>query len=783
MAITTAPQSGGMPSGQIYGAGIQQPALNPIGQALFNVADTYLQTQTRKKIAERQLEGQLAGQTAEGLERVRNEETFLNQIFGKSATLQSAEQSFAKASVTDKFNDLQGKMVSEEWFKLKPDEFKNRVQDELSPLLATGDSELDLMMFEATANVRDRLISRYADLHHQYEQELSIQADNASLFSKLEDIRNSKPEDLEASKQEYFNLVYQIGNKSKAGLSTIYTQALAELQRGDSTTFDLIAPYLGNAEEFPFDVKQTNTLLNAKQSLDSKLNKQSAIRDSYGERAVVNKIIPDFVNNNPNIVGRGGFSELVEMFTNILGYPPSQTQENALAKLVVDNETLNEDASTAYTSVQFGGVQQGLEDPVKARAASLILQSSEPEEVKQRQLLLLGPTNKEVDSMSSIVAGFTVEGGQLTGDSIEAVGHKLDTYRSFLDSGDTAIRGQLLDWVKGDKPSAIMATAIAYVENNEELSSTDALKKATVVYENSKNFKPQIARSIKVMDNPDVREVISDFISDQGSGFVFFGTDAAFAKKDSPAHAYYLNEVYEHINSFIRENPTVAASMIENNSVEAIVHVAMRNVKKQGDFGNKIIGLKADDWQTDFVEYLFPPSEDIGYQPNFDPSDMVSAFGEMNQSFIGRSTTSQERLQRLEQAKATAQEVFNISPDMFDNVVYDYNAKRFLFVSEEIDYTDGYGGFRSLSHQETAELFKLTPTYEDKLIDINNKERTIRTRYREVSPIDRAIMRGFGMWAEGLGDIYDSLQWVGESAVSGVDSAIRSIPTAPNIIE
>ena len=284
MAITTAPQSGGMPSGQIYGAGIQQPALNPIGQALFNVADTYLQTQTNKKIAQRQLEGQIAGQTAEGLERVRNEETFLNQIFGKSATLQGAEQSFATAAVIDKFNDLNGELATNLYTK-KPQEFEAYVKRELEPLLATGDPELDLTMLEATRDLQNSLFSNYAKLRHEHEQELYIQSQTAKTLAKVDSTKNSG--DLRKLGLHYL----EMSNADKASQQVMISQILGEVQRGERESIQAIKPLLLDKDN-PLDLKidDLNRLRNALITSDSDAvdaeRKEQAYARAYSLRQI-----------------------------------------------------------------------------------------------------------------------------------------------------------------------------------------------------------------------------------------------------------------------------------------------------------------------------------------------------------------------------------------------------------------------------------------------------------------------------------------------------------------
>jgi len=230
MSISTAPQSGGMPSGQIYGAGVPQPSISPVGEALFKVADTYLQTQTNKKIAQRNLEGQIAGQTREGLDRVRSQETFLNQIFGKSATLQGAEQAFATAAITDKFNDLHGRLQTDQLFAKKPEEFNKIVQKELEPFLATGDAGLDSLMLQNTYDLQNKLFNNYSKMHHEYEQELYIQGVTADTLAKVESAKNSE------DYQKLANYYYQLANSGEVGKQALISQLLGEVDRGESTS-------------------------------------------------------------------------------------------------------------------------------------------------------------------------------------------------------------------------------------------------------------------------------------------------------------------------------------------------------------------------------------------------------------------------------------------------------------------------------------------------------------------------------------------------------------------
>ena len=265
MSITTAPQSGGMPSGQIYGAGVPQPSISPVGEALFKVADTYLQTQTNKKIAQRNLEGQIAGQTREGLDRVRSQETFLNQIFGKSATLQGAEQAFATAAITDKFNDLHGRLQTDQLFAKKPEEFNKIVQKELEPFLATGDAGLDSLMLQNTYDLQNKLFNNYSKMHHEYEQELYIQGVTADTLAKVESAKNS--EDLTNLAQFY----YKTANSGEVGRDILVSQVIGELQRGETTSYMAIKGLFEDTNNpLKLTIPQRNNILNQVQNLGNR---------------------------------------------------------------------------------------------------------------------------------------------------------------------------------------------------------------------------------------------------------------------------------------------------------------------------------------------------------------------------------------------------------------------------------------------------------------------------------------------------------------------------------
>ena len=256
MAITTAPQAGGMPSGQIYGAGLQPQQQNPLAGALLSIGNRYLETQTNKKIAEKQLEGQLAILSGASIESVRSQETFLNQIFGKSATMEGAEQAYAKASVVNAFNDLTSE-VDQFGYKMKPEEFNKHVKDRLAPLTVTGDAALDSQMQMAMLDLNQKIYGHYAKRRHAYEQEEYISSNTALIQSEVE--KTAKTGDVRTLKATYEKL----DQDGEVGRKLVYTQALAELRRGDTTTYDLIRPYFDDENVFKFDNAQINNLKNA----------------------------------------------------------------------------------------------------------------------------------------------------------------------------------------------------------------------------------------------------------------------------------------------------------------------------------------------------------------------------------------------------------------------------------------------------------------------------------------------------------------------------------------
>ena len=766
MSISTAPQSGGMPSGQIYGAGVPEPAISPVGEALFKVADTYLKTQTNKKIAQRNLEGQIAGQTREGLDRVRSQETFLNQIFGKSATLQGAERSFAETAVTDKFNDLSGRLKSEQQFKLKPKEYSDLLTKELQPLLATGDAELDTLMLESSSKVREALINNYNRMHHEYEQETYLASKTANIQAKKEEVGNGL-----ASSEDYLSLLNRIANESEAGVGLVYTQALGELQRGDSTTFDLIQPSFTDENLNVFNNQQVNNLLNAKVSYDKAKQSGQEIRNVHGE----NKFFESFKNylnaTPPLSDGRGSFEEGVNLFTENLGYSPSVSQQQKISKAVIENQELQQTALNTIQVLSFGGGVDGLSNTEVIRTQQIIQNLEVSEYEKKRMGLLLGASTEQKNLMSSLLAGFSVENNELSGNAIDVVSERLDFYRESIINFDTAVADRLLTFADGKKPEAILAGAMKYIQKDPSMSSADALTRATLVYERREKHDKDISDAIKVISNEDSTKTLSDLISKKGDGFLL--NNAKFKDQDSPAHALYLERVREATNQWIRENPQTAMSFIEDNNIDALLALGMRQVDKAGDYGFQFPNLKQQEWKEAVVDNLFELDPDINYNPDLKPSDLVSGIQEIAPNFATRQITSAEKLQEYNRLLEVAKRDFGISPDMIQNMSYNPYSKKFMFISDEISI-DGYGGVRELSLSETAQLFKMTPKFSEMQTDILEKENKIRTNHTDnwYQPSIDTAKSAIDLVGKA---VLDPLKTIGETAISPITGTARML--------
>lgn len=227
----------------------EESIITPLANAAKQVADSALQSKFNEEVQKKQMEAEQRFKSGETVEEFREKESWVNTIFGKSASLETAIGLQAEASYYNGYSDIMSKM--EEYSKVSPEEFSGLITDTYSSYL-TGDPDVDSLIRQRTKASRDSLMKAHARGHQKFVQQqqrkstldlvrakqsaYELALKDEMLFGDAESFTNLRKQQVADLSEFYYTVATQGENEA----SVVANQVLLSLQQGDATAYEAI---------------------------------------------------------------------------------------------------------------------------------------------------------------------------------------------------------------------------------------------------------------------------------------------------------------------------------------------------------------------------------------------------------------------------------------------------------------------------------------------------------------------------------------------------------------
>lgn len=299
--------SGGT-QGSVVGAHVpaqQDTAMSGLFRVVAKVGSNYLKEQTTKELAKRNMEGQQAIASGTSLEEIKSEESWVNKIYGSSATLDGARQAQAEASFYNGFNDLVGQM--DELKTQSPEEFNKYITTNYSKFL-TKDDEVNQAVLTQTSKFRSKLMNIHAKEHTAWVQEENIKGVTAQITARTESSKNMVGVEIAFGDEKSVAMAQDLviedmkgflvgtANKGNDEQKLVAQQVVLDLRDGNDLSYEA-------TKDFGFTMEQKGAIQSAKIQSEKANKAKKAVYDSKFV-AEVNKALEDSIGNPTSSPGQ-----------------------------------------------------------------------------------------------------------------------------------------------------------------------------------------------------------------------------------------------------------------------------------------------------------------------------------------------------------------------------------------------------------------------------------------------------------------------------------------------
>ena len=545
--------------GSVTGAYVpeqEQGAMGGLLNTLTKVSSQYVQKQTNKEIAKKQMEGQQAIAQGKSLNDIKDGDSWVNYIFGDSATLEGARSAQAEASFLNGYSDLIGQM--DELKSMPPEEFNNYITQHYSKYL-TGDAQVDSAVMSNTSKIRQGLMKTHTGEHTAWVQEENIKAITDLTRAKVEASTNAiasvaafedrdqveMQRDLEV--KELSDYLTSVASKGKAEQNNIAQQVILDLQNGQDLSYEA-------TKEYSFSNEEMSKINSAKRALD-KARKSKLTAQQQEQRAADEAVVADMLKN-PGSFDINKYAEHVKAVSKKWDLSDDKTvsmhkagdmialkQQRWGNAVVTGDRTGNiifdpseADDAHAFT---YNKIDEAASTPEQAAATKVRFRNSATVSKKYSKAM--------TDGLKILAKGDVP--------SEQAV----STYNQ-LHQHTVAAQGDnkfALRQIKSDSEKATYLAITSKLESNPDMPVKDAIMEVHLEREARKGQKtvPLLAEAYRKDTgnyNDDVSEVVDTFC------------DGA---KDSPCATHYTGILREEMNNIARNNPESITSVSDIRTI------------------------------------------------------------------------------------------------------------------------------------------------------------------------------------------------------------------------
>lgn len=233
-------------NGTVHGTYDTSTMPNPLGDALYKIADQVIKVQSNKERAKKVMEGKKAIQQGATVQELREEDSLFNKMFlDNSATMEGAISQEVDNLVSSKYLEMSQKIAdptNPNFRTMRPEEFSSLLTDIEGEML-TGDVYRDAAFLKKWQDKSKALVTTQTKAHFDHATDLNVKAHmqafdiEKATNKQLKNSGTASEEDIEASKKRLIGL--QTNMLNMFGEDNFTSTILLDLDKGDTESYDL----------------------------------------------------------------------------------------------------------------------------------------------------------------------------------------------------------------------------------------------------------------------------------------------------------------------------------------------------------------------------------------------------------------------------------------------------------------------------------------------------------------------------------------------------------------
>lgn len=304
--------SGGLSEGRAT-TFVGEHQVNPLAKALVNIAGTAATAAVKEKTRLDELRGFAAAGELDGYQKIKENESVFNDLFGPSATMRGAQRRIVE-DIPKKSSLKWDEAIRKDMYTKSPDEFQELLEIDVDEQLAKfdGDEEMQLLLKEQYANEVRKATETHTIANNTFVQQQQFIADQTALVRSSEqftsDSLSGNPERIAKGKANISATLAKVmeGRTPEAQRNLITGAVLTELADGRSELYE-VAYEQGYIQQLEHanKTKVDNAVTIYEQKNDAQFRQSRATLAkavSEGDEETFYNMWPHFSNRYPNAV-------------------------------------------------------------------------------------------------------------------------------------------------------------------------------------------------------------------------------------------------------------------------------------------------------------------------------------------------------------------------------------------------------------------------------------------------------------------------------------------------